>query len=147
MEFKIKSSKELFAKVLENPTYAASVIAQILCYTADHGLPQPGKYRLAGLDLSSNLVNPMFFDTKLPFTKTECMIIRYLIRTYPRHTPPQEILKHAFREYRIPEIANVRTHISIINKKYREITNRNLIEQSFGAGYRVITPEVMANLV
>ena len=75
------------------------------------------------------------------------MIVKYLIRTYPRPTSAEEILRYAYRESRTPEISNIRTHISIINKKFRKLTERNLIEMSFGKGYRVLTPEVAEALV
>ena len=142
-----KSYSDLFAYVFADGTYAAAVMTKILEYTLDNYLPQPGDYKLAGMDLSCDISTPTYFWTPLPITKTEAMIIKYLIRTYPRPTSATEILKYAYRESKTPEISNVRTHISIINKKFRSITKRNLIETSTGRGYRVLTPEVLAALV
>ena len=42
----------------------------------------------------------------------------------------------------MPEESGIRTHISIMNKKFREITGRNLTVLTPGEGYRVLTPEI-----
>ena len=142
-----KSYSHLFSDVFARGTYASVILAKILEYTLKNSLPQPGDYKLAGIDLSCDISTPTYFTTPLPLTKTEAMIVKYLIRTYPRPTSAEEILKYAYRESRIPELSNIRTHVSIINKKFRELTSRNLIEMSFGKGYRVLTPEVAEALV
>ncbi len=141
------SDSQLFARVFSPGTYASAVMTKILEYTLNNSLPQPGDYKLAGIDLSCDLANPTYFHTPFSLTKTEAMIVKYLIRTYPRPTSAEEILRYAYRESRTPEISNIRTHISIINKKFRKLTERNLIEMSFGKGYRVLTPEVAEALV
>lgn len=142
-----KSYSHLFACVFSRTAFISNVMAKILDYTLENALPQPGDYKLAGIDVSCDNATPTYFWTPLPLTKTEAMIVKYLIRTYPKPTSAEEILKYAFKESRTPEISNIRTHVSIINKKFRNLANRNLIEMSFGKGYRVMTPEVMASLV
>lgn len=142
-----KSYSRLFAHVFPRSAYASNVMAKILDYTLENSLPQPGDYKLAGIDVSCDTPSPTYFWTPLPLTKTESMIIKYLIRTYPKPTSAEQILKYAFRESRTPELSNIRTHVSVINKKFRNLANRNLIEMSFGKGYRVMTPEVMAAFV
>jgi len=142
-----KRLSNLFAGIFPVGTYASSIMAKILEYTLNNSLPQPGDYKLAGIDLSCDLSTPTYFWTPLPLTKTEAMIVKYLIRTYPRPTTAEEILKYAYRQSRTPEVSNIRTHVSIINKKFRNLANRNLIEMSFGKGYRVLTPEVAEALV
>ncbi len=124
--------------------YAAEILSKILQYTIDNKLPMPGDYKLAGLDLSCDAQTFSYFWTPFPLTKTEAMIVKYLIRTYPRQTSADEILKYAYRESRTPEASNVRTHISVINKKFRELTGRNLIDMTIGIGYNIITPETEA---
>jgi hypothetical protein len=140
-------NSHLFAKIFPTSSYAFEIMSKILEYTLDNDLPQPGDYKLAGLDFSCDLAIPTYFWTPLPLTKTESMIIKYLIRTYPRPTTAEEILRYSYKESNMPEISNIRTHISIINKKFRKLTKRNLVEMSFGRGYRVLTPEVAAALV
>ena len=142
-----KSYSNLFAQIFSRTAYASSVMEKIIGYAAENALSPPGDYKLAGIDVSCDTASPTYFWTPLPLTKTESMIIKYLIRTYPKPTSAEEILKYAFRESRTPEISNIRTHVSVINKKFRNLANRNLIEMSFGKGYRVMTPEVMAALV
>lgn len=132
------------AMAFPRSSYAAEILSKILQYTVDNGLPMPGDYKLAGLDLSCDSKTCSYFWTPFPVTKTEAMIIKYLIRTYPRPTSAEEILKYAYRESRTPEASNVRTHISVINKKFRELTGRNLIDMSIRMGYNIITPETDA---
>ena len=136
------TDRKLFAQIFPLGTSAASIMAQILAYTEKNVLLQPGDYRLAGLDLSCDLATPLYFDTPLPLTRTKAMIIKYLIRSYPNPTTAEEILKYSHKESRMPEISIIRTHISFINKKFREMTGRNLVEASFGKGYRILTPEL-----
>ena len=135
------------ACALPRSTYASEILSKILEYTAENNLPQPGDYKLAGVDLSCDMQTPSYFWTPFPLTKTEAMIVKYLIRTYPRPISSEEVLKYAYRESRTPESSNVRTHVSIINKKFRALTGRNLVEMSFGIGYRIMTPEVAAQNV
>ena len=103
----------------------------------------PGNYELAGFNASINLAHPKYLYKALPFTKSETMILRVLIRTYPLPTAAKTILKYAFRQSRTPDIANVRTHISVMNKKFREIANRNVITFSMQEGYKILTPEIL----
>ena len=133
------------ATVFPYSAYASEILSKILKYTADNELPSPGDYKLAGLDLSCDAASPSYFWTPFPLTKTESMIVKYLIRSYPRPTSAEEILKYAYRESRVPESSNVRTHVSVINKKFRELTGRNLIDMTMGIGYSIITPETTAH--
>jgi hypothetical protein len=55
-----------------------------------------------------------------------------------------EILKYAFRQSRLPDISNVRTHVSVINKKFRAMRGENLIGFEEGRGYVILTPDVLA---
>lgn len=142
-----ESYAHLFSRIFSRGSYASVVMSKILEYTLENSLPQPGDYKLAGIDLSCDISTPTYFWTPLPLTKTEAMIVKYLIRTYPRPTTAEEILKYAYRDSKTPEVSNIRTHVSIINKKFRNLTNRNLIEMSFGKGYRVLTPELAQALV
>ena len=138
------NSDFVFDGIFSN-TYASSVLNHIIDHCIKKGYYTPGIYRLAGFDASINLNTTVYMDKALPFTKTENMILRILIRSYPNPVNAKYILRHAFRTSRIPDISNIRTHISIMNKKFRNISNRNLIEPIFGQGYRILTPEFMKN--
>ena len=104
-----------------------------------------GSYSLAGIDAGCDLRLPTYFDKEIPLTKTETMILRYLIRIYPRKAKAVEILCHAFKSGRDPEVASVRTHISVMNKKFKKEFGKNLISSFEGGGYTVLTPEYSEN--
>jgi hypothetical protein len=109
--------------------------------TARSGKPI-GEYRLCGIDASCELNGVYYFGKKIKLTKTETMILRYLIATYPAKQETRNILTHAFRHGRTPEPSNVRTHISSINKKFREAFGKNIIFSSEFGGYSILTPEL-----
>ena len=133
----------IFDSTIRSAAYAAVAYRCICDYTESHGLRSPGSYKLAGINASVNLYAPIFFNKGLPFTKTETMILRALIRSYPLPISAKNILKYAFRQSRLPDISSVRTHISIMNKKYRKITSRNIVTLIPGEGYVVLTPEML----
>ena len=133
----------LFDGIIKTTSYAAVAYRYIRDYTEEHNLRNPGSYKLAGINASVELYAPMYFNKGLPFTKTETMILRTLIKNYPNPTNSKDILKYAFRQTRLPDISNVRTHISVMNKKYRKITSRNVIALLAGKGYVILTLEVI----
>lgn len=120
-----------------NPSAVAGNIRAIL---ETRGMRPIGSYYLSGLDADISSSGVRYFDRPLTFTRTEVMMIRYLIRTYPALTPPLDILRHAFRRENCPDLSNIRTHVSVINKKFREATGQNLIQNPLGRGYCLITP-------
>lgn len=133
---------EVFNKNLPPDTSTPQLISEIYEYTLENDLPVPGTYRLAGFDLSSYLKTPVYFFTGLPITRTEAMLARTLIRFYPMPLKADQIIKYAFRQSRLPSAASIRTHISIINRKFRKISGRNMIQMINGNGYVILTPEI-----
>ena len=138
---------ELFDCIFPKEACASEILSKILEYTYERDIPQPGDYKLAGMDLSCDMSTPTYFWTPFPLTKTEAMIVKFLVRAYPNPVSAEDILRYAYRESKYPEVSIIRTHISIINKKFRNLSNRNLIEMTFGTGYRILTPEVASALV
>ena len=136
----------IFDGIIKRTSYASSIFKFISEYAYSNSLRSPGDYKLAGIDAAVDISIPMYFNKPLPFTKTETMILRTLIATYPTPKPPQDILKYAFKESKTPELSNIRTHISVMNKKFREITGRNIITLSVGEGYRILTPELISTV-
>lgn len=134
----------LFAESYLRGSFASVIMERIIDYCDGNDLPIPGHYALAGIDISADLGTPMYFYTALPFTKTEVMILRYLFRVYPRTVKAESILDYAYRPSKRPDAANIRTHISIINKKFKGITGRPLVYQVYGEGYGILTPEIAA---
>lgn len=131
---------EVFDAELKRGAYAAVIAERLIEYCDAHELPIPGHYTALGIDASADLEGASYLWQALPFTKTECMILRFLIRAYPAPVSAERILKYAYRPSRRPDAANIRTHISIMNKKFRGVCGRPLIEAEFGEGYRIIAP-------
>ena len=119
------------------------LVNSIIDYQEQRNLPSLGKYLLMGLDAGCDLGEVRYMSHPLSFTKTETMILRYLTITYPRYADYRDILRHCFRSTRSPEPPSIRTHISIINKKFRLHKGRPLISSNPGEGYIIATPEVI----
>ncbi len=134
----------IFNAVFDKKTSAPILAGQIANLQRRAGIEVIGDYRIAGIDAVPSGGSVKYFDRPLPFTKTESMILRYLICTYPLPQTPKNILKHAFRPSRIPEESSIRTHISVMNKKFKSIANRNLIIHYQDKGYILLTPEIMS---
>ena len=116
-------------------------------YQKENRLPVIGDYRLAGFNAVATERCVTYFDTPLSFTKTEAMIFRYLIRSYPIPQSSKRILSHAFRPSHTPDDSCVRTHISKLNAKFKKITNRNVVIHKEGQGYIILTPEIIDGLL
>lgn len=134
---------EAFDGVFSQKVPISKVFIAMRDHCREKGLMLPGTYQIAGIDVSATTRIPIFFFHALPFTKTEIMIMRALVRLYPIPAKNTEILKYAFRASRLPEPSSVRTHISVINKKFRKIAGRNIISQLDGKGYVILTPEML----
>ena len=96
-----------------------------------------GEYERCGICVSAFAPGASFLGEPLPLTKSEIMILRYIIAIYPRPASAEGILKYAFRPSRSPEVSGVRTHISVMNKKFREAYGRCLISSDEREGYRL----------
>ena len=136
----------LYDGCFKNSVYSSTLIEEIVRYQEDHRLPLTAHYRLAGIDASCNLERVKVFDEMTSFTKTETMILRYLIASYPTPQSAKSIIRYAYKPGKKPEIASIRTHISVMNRKFREITGKNLFVGIEKEGYVVSTPEILASL-
>ncbi len=137
----------LFAMSFDCDAYSSRIFAEIRNMQQRLGLPLLGSYALAGLCLDCNARFAYYCDKPISFTKTESMILRYLIRTYPEPVSVHHILRYAMRPESLSEPASVRTHIWSINRKFSQETGRRLISALPGEGYRILTPEAAAALV
>lgn len=129
--------QKLFDAIFPLEPYAAKIYGMIKEYTESHSHPSPGVYKIQGINASVDLKEPTYLSIPIPFTKTETMILRTLIRACPGAFSSKNILKYAFKSSRAPDLASIRTHISIMNKKFRKISGRNLITLSLGSGYKI----------
>lgn len=98
---------------------------------------QVGDYEGCGICVSAFTKESSFLGEPLPLTKSEIMILRYIVAIHPRPASAEGILKYAFRPSRSPELAGVRTHLSVMNKKFREAFGRCLISSDEHDGYRL----------
>lgn len=131
----------LFDGVIGSTAYALDILNYITESMRDRKGGIPGSYVLGEINASISIGSPTLCGVPLRFTKTEAMILRTLIVAYPTPTVSRDILKYAFRQTRMPELSNIRTHISVMNKKARECAERNLIELLTGEGYKIAVPE------
>ena len=134
---------DLFRISFRENSYSSTIAASIADDLKAQKLPVIGTYRLAGIDASCD-VRATALDSALPFTKTELMILRYLIASYPTPQSAKKILKYAFKPGRAPDISGIRTHISVMNKKFRQLMNKTLVISLPEKGYVVATPEILA---
>lgn len=135
---------ETFDAVFRKPTFSPALAEKIITFANEHSRARIGDYRLAGINASSDRVGVTYFDKKVKLTKTEAMILRYLIRSYPLPTDAKDILKYAFKSSRAPESASIRTHISLMNKKLEVVMQKRAIVLVAHEGYLIATPEYAA---
>lgn len=125
-------------------SYSSTVLTSIVEYQKKNKLPIMGEYKLAGIDASVFYKCATYFDEPINFSKTELLILRYLIRSYPNPAKSTDILKYAFNPSRLPDSSCIKTHISIMNKKFREAFGENLTFFEPKLGYTVLTPQMRA---
>ena len=101
----------------------------------------PGEYLLLGLDASVTSRFVTNLNTVIPLTKTERMVLRTLIRSYPIPMNPQRILKYAFSQSKCPDPTSIRTYVCAINKKFHKRFERKIII-SLDGGYVILTSEL-----
>ena len=136
-----KNWNDLFDGVFTKLQFTPTLATKIIEYANNNNRARIGDYYLAGFDASSHTLGVRYFHTSLDLTKTEAMILRFLIRSYPAPQRAENILKYAFRPSRTPEAASIRTHLSLMNKKFEEGIGRRLIILEPRKGYLILTPE------
>lgn len=120
------------------------ILSSVINICKSRALPPPCDYRRNGLDASLSKTG-VFYDGKLlSLTKTETMIIRSLIIAHPRPLYASGILALAFKASRTPEVANVRTHVSVINKKCLFLVGRRLIQSNEAGKYMLSHAKIPA---
>ncbi len=97
-------------------------------------LPPVGEYELFDFSASIDKSSVHYKESPIPLTKTETMILRTFISFYPEPVSPVTLLKFAFRSSRAPDIGSIRTHLSLMNKKIRNLLGFSAFEFT-DAGY------------
>ena len=139
-------SQYSFDKCFPDSIYSSTLVEEIVTYQKERTLPLTAYYRLAGIDASCDKTNVTVFDNTVTFTKTETMMLRYLIASYPTPQTAKDIIKYSFKPSRKPEITSIRTHISVMNKKFRDVRGKNLFINVPNQGYTVFTPQILSTL-
>ena len=124
----------LFDAVFTNELHASPLVQKIGDFCKKNALPEIGSYRALGIEASADAGRVSYKGKDASLTKTEKMILRYLVRKYPSSAPTAEILKHSFHQSRAPLLSAIRTHIHAINKKLAQLTDEVRIENG-GEGY------------
>ena len=137
---------DIFDGVFTRAHFTPALAEKIIDFANENNRARIGDYYLAGFDASSSTVGVNYFYTKVNLTKTEAMILRYLIRSYPIPQRADNILKYAFKPSRAPEPSSIRTHLSIMNKKLEGSIGRRMIILDPGKGYVIATPEYAKNI-
>ncbi len=132
--------QHLFDISFNNAIYSTTLVCKIIDWCIKNNRAEIGVYKLAGLNASAGLQSVTYFEKPLLMTKTELKIIRYLIRTYPNPQSIENILKYLYPASKRPERSSIRTHISIINKRFHALAQRNLIANVGKEGYLIMTP-------
>ncbi len=132
----------LFDKCFPSGIYSSALVPKISEYLENEDITPLGTYRLMGIVADANLPSAMFCTSELGFTKTELMILRFLIKSYPTPTDAESIIKYAFRKGKRPDAPCVRTHISSMNRKFKAIYGANLTFGARDSGYIIATPKM-----
>ena len=134
-----ESSKMQYDAFAERATTASKLYKVIYRICNQIGKDLPGEYLLAGINASVDRGIVTYFSEPIPLTKTENLILRFLIRAYPSPTAAKLILKYVFSQTKTPEVSSIKTYICAINAKFKKHLGRNLIVSTDG-GYIVMTP-------
>ena len=119
----------------------AATVKAIISELQKRELPLPGDYRALGFIASVDSPTVTYFGTPLRLTRSETMILRYLIASYPTPRSAKDILSYAYRQSKLPESGCVRTQLSCMNRKLREASGRAMTEYIPERGYRLISPD------
>ena len=133
----------LFDECFPSDIYSSKLIEEIVRFQNEREISAISQYRLSGIDASCKESSVKAFNLAVSFTKTETMILRYLIRSYPTPQGASAILHYSFKQTRKPEPASIRTHVSAMNRKFRELIGKNLFLAIPTKGYVISTPEIL----
>lgn len=129
-----------FDKVFRNSILSGNLVELICDYMRANKLPYIGDYKYAGLNTQFVLKSPTYYFSDIEVTKTERMILSYLIATRHEQQSGKNIIKYAFEYGKTPSVSCVRSHISQINKKFIAFTTRKIIGCNPGTGYYILSP-------
>jgi hypothetical protein len=103
------------------------------------GCRKIGEYAVGGLSAAVG-EGVIFRGEAVEMTKAEVGILRTLLAAYPSGLSAEEIAALAFRLGREPSASGVRTHISAINRRLREVAGESLLSSLDGRYHIKIRP-------
>lgn len=141
------SYSNLFDMNFSNDVYSSDVATAIINYQFENGLREIGRYKLNGVEAMCEMTYLKYNGQLIRLTRTEMMIVRFLLVSFPQSVSSNDILNYAFKPTKAPTSANVRTHISLINKKFSEANGKCLIKYLPAKGYVINTPKITLSLL
>lgn len=135
----------MFDMVYRQAILSSSLVQEMIDYCTENDMMPIGHYSLAGIDCSPNLRMPTYYFDDIALSRSERLILSYLIVAYPIKQNNNDIVKYAFKTRRKPLPDSIRAHISHINKKMRKISGHDAIGNVPYEGYYLITPENAKN--
>ena len=138
----IGEEAKYFVNTISDRAYTGTLINDLADYLHDNSLPCVGDYRLAGINASADLGEVLYFDRHVDLTKTQSLILRFLLRSYPNPKKAETIIKYIYKPSKSPEPSSIRTHICKINESFKAIFGDPIIASPNGLGYVIYTPEL-----
>lgn len=127
----------IFDGRISSTAYAASILKQLVDFSSAMRLHPPGDYKNFLINLSPNQPTPIILGKRINLTKTECMVLRYLMQTHPQPAKPEEIISHVYNPSKAPNESNIRTYISVINQKATKALGWKIIRSVPKEGYTI----------
>lgn len=138
-------SAKMLDKVYTQSILSSDIVKSMIEYCVKNEKQPIGQYSLAGIDCSPVLKMPTYYFEDIKLSKTERMILSYLIVTYPIKQSNADIVEYSYKAGKKPLPDSVRAHISHINKKIRDISGHDMIGNIPCEGYYLLTPEIARN--
>ena len=134
---------DIFDGVFPRNIFSPALAKNIIEFANEKKYAKIGDYRLAGINASIDLPTINYFYRTVKLTKTETMILRFLMRSYPLPMKSKTILKYAFRPSRAPDSSVIKTYVSIMNKKFEKDLDKRMITLVPKEGYLILTAEYL----
>ena len=129
---------ELFTLNFKNNIYSRTFANAIIQYSIKNSSRTIGCYRTSELNVVAGMEEAIYNGKSIPFSKMELRVVRFLLHTNPKPQMTDTIIKYIYPANKRPEHSGLRTHISHINEKFRNVTGRNLIEMKPKEGYHLL---------
>ena len=131
-----------FDALYSDRTFSAKLVTRLIQLLKEKELPCIGDYRLAGINASATSGGVTYFEEAIDLSRTEAMILRFLMRSYPKPKKSETIVKYIYPPTKRPDPSTIRTHICKINKKFKDAFGNCIITSPIGTGYLINTPEI-----